>query len=192
MRKLFAALLVTALALGGGMAFAYDEGTEANVKLKGAGPGFSPVRVYQLVRYANQGNDVASLGNGDVVIWDPVSDDGVTIDLVGSHTDISTSSDAVAGVVVGTIPTSDLTGNTVSGDYGQRNWGYIQVYGLHTGVKVDASDIAAGEGLRASATANRAGATDAPAGEGAGSLGFAFDAKAGGSNGTIEVFIRTQ
>ena len=149
-----------------------------------------PVKVYQLVRNPLVGDNDTSFASADVLLWDTVSDDGVTVNRVG-NTDISASSDAVAGVVVGSIPTADDNGAVdPSSDRWKNNWGYIQTYGIAL-VDVDGSNIAVGEGLRASATANQATAVGGDlTSNGGASLGFAMDAST--TTGTIEAFVRTR
>ena len=181
---------------------AYDEGSQANNKLGHPGTPGDPVRVYTLVRNpmftatAQAGGDATysrPLSNGDAVLWDLTSDDGVTINIIGEG-GISVSNDAVAGVVVGAIPTADVQGNTAVQDVGHRNWGFIQVYGLHAAAFVDASAITAGDSLRLSATTRRLGTAQFVginfASTGNRSAGFAFDTSS--AVGSAEVFVATQ
>ena len=188
MKKLFSFLLVGLFVSS--VAFAIDSPSDPGEKEGARLVIGQPLKVYQLVRNPQTGLDSTTFASGDVLLWDTVSDDGVTVNRVG-NTDITTSSDAVAGVVVGSIPTADDQGAVdPANDRWKNNWGYIQTYGPAI-AKIDASAVAVGEGLRGSATASRAvgvgGGTDASA-----SLGFAMDAKSGGSTGDIEIFVRTR
>ena len=193
MKKFLFSLFAIAFLIGGGVAFAeYKEGSFANTKEEHPGPASNPVRVYTLVRYPDLGatGTQTALTNGDVVIWDLVSDDGVTVNLIGEGGAVS--NDAVAGVVVGDILTPEVNGNTAVQDLGKRNWGYIQVYGLHTSTKVDASTITVGTGLTTSATARRAGTARAGGAlNGGATLGFAYDTSSASAE-NAEVFVRTR
>jgi len=175
--KKFFSLMTLSVLLVSGHAFAYEDDGNANSKrsIDGA-PAWVGYREYQLVRYPNN----ADLGTntpltaGDVVMWDCVSDDGVTVNLVGAlH-----SSDSVAGVVVSqTIPSCETVGTTAQTDYGRRNWGYIQVRGICTYVNMVGGGVAiVGQTIKASDTARNA---DATVNTGTGTvrriLGFAYD-----------------
>lgn len=194
MKKLLVLVIALSLMLGGAVAFAYDEGGEINIKESSFGSASDPVRVYQLVRYPNFGPTIGtSLSAGDVVIWDLISDDGVTVNIIGPGA-ISASNDAVAGVVVGAIPTADNQASSAAADIGRRNWGYIQTYGLGSAY-LDKGAHTAGLGIRASTSARQAGpisvATATTAvGAGYGSLGFAMDTCAAGTEAKTDVFIR--
>lgn len=188
MKKLIYSILLAFLLAGNGVAFSYsNDGNDHLIEGPG-GPASDPVRVYSLVRYADQGPNRPSLSAGDVVIWNCVSDDGVTVALVG---DGAGSADAVAGVVVSpTIPTDDQAGAgfTASQELGRRNWGYIQKYGLCTVVNFSLGSAVVGSGIKAGdipRTATAATMTDI---QGA-NLGFAYDAS---SNGQSEAFIKTR
>ncbi len=184
MKKLIISLVaVTFLVCG--MAFAYDEGSDINQREISGGTASDPVRFIQLVRNPEVGDDVASLSAGSVVVWDINSDDGVTINVV---TAAGQSNDAVAGVTVGSIPTSDGA-RTAANSVGRREWGYIQTYGYTDDCMVDATTaVAAGQSLIAcpavpgkaciGSTTNRTQAI----------IGFAFDAVS--SVGDEEVFLR--
>lgn len=90
----------------------------------------NPTRVYILVRYASRDggvgtNNAPTLAAGSAVIWDLISDDGVTI-----KTTTTSGDPAFAGIVTTAILSAE-TANTsfASDDNGKRNWGYIQTYG---------------------------------------------------------------
>lgn len=104
-----------------------SQGTGAVGEIKGSGNYASDCyRTFRLVRNSETGADVMHISPDSMVIWDTVSDDGVTVTLT------TTSGDSrVAGVAVSNILTSDSgAGNTAVQDLGRRNWGYIQTYGL--------------------------------------------------------------
>ena len=189
MKKLIGLLILSLSLCGTALAVTYDEGTFANTKDDHPGSAADPVRVYQLVRFGLYGNSTQPVSNGDVLIWDLVSDDGVTVGRVGASTAVSV--DAVAGVAVGVIATADNQSSSAANDLGRRNWGFIQVYGLHTAVQVDASSITLGNALEASATASKAGVANCTVGSTcAGAFGFAYDTSS--ATGTAEVFIRAR
>lgn len=175
-------------------AYAYSEGTVGpNRKESSGGQPYTPVKVIQLVRFPEDKDIGVALSKGEVVLWDVISDDGVTVNR-GSAIGLTASNDAVAGVVVSTtIPTADQAG-TAATDYGHRNWGYIQTYGYCSAVMIDTSNgnVAAGQGLRASASSGYAvGAQNDGGKVSNGSLGFSYDAVTSGSNSN-EAFIRTR
>jgi len=155
-----------------------DEGTVGpNEKRETGALGYVPYKEIQLVRWGeNMPSPLnGNLSAGDVVVWDCVSDDGVTIGLVSA----TNSVDAVAGVVVSTrIQSADTTGTTPGIDYGRRNWGWIQVKGFTTDINM-VGGPAAGASIVASATARNA--TAALNGPGQRVMGFAFDASASGA-----------
>lgn len=183
MKKLFSLLLLAASLAWGGVAFAYsDDGSVHQTNYSG-GTASDNIRVYQLARYGDQGPNVASVSQGDVVVWDCISDDGVTVGLVTTVA----SSDAVAGVVISTtIPTDDHTGLLASAELGNRNWGYIQTRGLCTFVHFAPTGSAVvGRGAKASDLAGFA-ASSSTADSGR-KLGFSMDASPSGN--TNDVFI---
>lgn len=153
MKKLLYSFLIAFSLFAGGVGFAYDDGgLIANIESSG-GYADDAIRIIQLVRYPEidprrpDGN--VGISAGDVVVWDTVSDDGVTVNLIG----VTGSIDSVAGVVVSaTIPTADASG-TAAQTTGRRNWGYIQTYGLNTNVQIEATTVA-GQSLIAHPTHN--------------------------------------
>lgn len=188
MKKLI--LIVLALTLVGGVAFAgYDEGAYINNKEGSKGSPADPVRVYQLVRYAEMAASSRPLTGGEGVCWDTVSDDGVTIALRSK----AGSRDAVAGVTVGRIPTSE-GGGTAAQEIGKSNWGYIQTYGYCPKAMVLAT-VAAGQAIFLSETDSYLGpcllgsivaATTPTVPQG---IGFAYDAVSSNAQ-DVEVFLR--
>ena len=188
MKKL-SILLVFALLLSCGVALAFTEASDPGLKETGSETIAQGVRIYRIVRnpITNTTSTAASMASSEVVIWDLVSDDGVTVNYT-TNVGISVSNDAVAGVVVGSIPTADATSPVA--DLGKGNWGYIQIYGKAL-AKVDSSAITAGEGLRASATDKLGtGAGHNGINQSGDALGFAYDASSSAS--TINVFVRAR
>ena len=125
MRKLIRLLAVPVIVvLLGGIAYATPQPSDPG-ELKGpVGLRQSTARkVYQLVRYAEQGATSVPLASGEVVVWDTISDDGVTIDVTTTSADGS-----IAGIAVTSFETADVIG-PASNQEGRRNWGFIQVYG---------------------------------------------------------------
>lgn len=178
--------LFVILSLIGGMAYAYDADGNVNVKREIAGaPASVAYREYQLVRFAENGANGVQLSAGDVVVGDCVSDDGITVAIVGT----TNSADAVRGVVVSsTIPTCDVTGTTAATDFGRRNWGYIQVRGLCTKCNIDGTGVAAGASMTASQTSRYA--TNPKAGAiGPKVMGFAYSTSANGNSNTVDINI---
>lgn len=185
MKRIFSFIAI--LSLVSGVAFAYDADGNPNKKqeIDGA-PAWVAYREYALVRFADNSANGTALSQGDVVVADCVSDDGVTAGIVGS----TNSTDAVWGVVVSTtIPTADAVGTTAQTDYGRRNWGYIQKNGLCTKINFLASNLPlAGSSISASATGRNAVASSTYVGNsGVKTIGFALDAGAAGS--ANEVYI---
>ena len=192
MRKSFLVLLLMLGLSVTAHARLINQSTEIGVIEEGAGTASDGVRVFQLVRNPNQtaaaSTTVTNMASRDAVVWDVVSDDNCTVnwaDRVG----ITTSSDALAGILVTAIPSSDTTANAAN-QLSTLNWGYIQTYGRVL-ASVDASGITVGQGFKASLTNGNvvAGAANASGGAG-GSYGFALDTCASG--GECEVFIRTR
>ena len=175
--------LVAMLSFVSGVAFAYDADGNQNTKREMAGsPAWVPYREYQLVRFGENAPNSTALSQGDVVLNDCVSDDGVSVGIVGA----ANSVDAVAGVVVSvTIPTADTVGTTAQTDYGRRNWGYIQKKGLCTKVNVIAGG-AAGTALVASDSL-RCATAGTPGKAGYRALGFAYDASGAGNANDVYI-----
>lgn len=133
--KLTALSLLMAFGLGLSVAaYAYpdpilkgwDNKSKFAQQVAGAG-GTTQVTTLKWVRHSSQGPNIAGIASGDVVVYDTVSDDGISVRLT------TTSADgAIAGIAVTAIPSSDnATGSTGTAfdDYGRRNWGWILVHG---------------------------------------------------------------
>ena len=193
MKKLFA--ILSAFVLVSSFAYAYDDGGKVNVKETSGGSVTDPVRIYTLVRYPEFALDERALSAGDVVVWDPISDDGVTVNLVGRGGLTISTDVGVAGVVVSTsIPTADIQSSSASGDMNRRNWGFIQTYGFCDDVmySTDNGNASVGEGLVASRV-NPRYATHISSSASAATGGFAaaLDAASSNSNGN-DAFIKTR
>ena len=190
MKKLIYGFLIASMLFGGGVAFAYDDGTVINTKEESGGYASDPVRVYQLVRYpetsAGDSNINNALSTGDVVVWDCVSDDGVTVNVLLA----SNSQDAVAGVVVSANISTDQIATSASEDVGRRNWGYIQTYGFNDTVKVGDATLA-GQALEVGTgnLARWAVASNQNTGSGV-QFAFAYDVET--KNTSADVFIRNR
>lgn len=172
MKKIIS-LFALAMMVSAGVAFAYQDDGNPNTKESSGASAADPVRVYRLVRYAEIAPNHTSLSAGDVVVWDCVSDDGVTVGLVAA----TNSADAVAGVVVSTtIPTADSTG-TAQATVGHRNWGYIQTRGFCSNINT-IGNLTAGVAIKASDTARNADTAVSGGLNGAlkgRAMGFAYD-----------------
>jgi hypothetical protein len=85
-------------------------------------------KIFRLVRYVPTDNtDIAdTITKDSIVVWDTISDDGVTVTLSTTSADSS-----VAGIIVTNILTPELgaLGATAAVDVGRRNWGWLQTYG---------------------------------------------------------------
>jgi len=170
MKKLISFIAI--LSLVGGYAYAYDaDGNPNNKREIDGAPGYQAYREYMLVRFAANGQNNVGLSAGDVVAYDCVSDDGVTVAVPGT----TNSADAVAGVVVSvTIPTADVVGTSAQTDFGRRNWGYIQKRGLCTKINMDNAGILAGASF-VSAPATKYATVMASINPGQKIMGFAYD-----------------
>ena len=130
MRKLLLSFTLLTFAFGG-VAFAVDLPSDVGMIKRATGSSQStPTRVYKLVRFGSNTTEgsVQTISAGEAVVYDTISDDGVTIRRTTTSADV-----AFAGIAVTSIPTSDaLTGTTAADDSGRRNWGYIIVHGPTT------------------------------------------------------------
>lgn len=180
MKKFYSFLLALGLILAGVNGYAYSTDGNPHLMDDSTATPADAVRVYRLVRFAQNSLDSVTLSGGDVVVWDCVSDDGVTIGLV---TTVG-SADAVAGVVVSPfIPTADSTG-TAANSIGRRNWGYIQTSGLCTTVNITGGSATTGATLKASdtpryATAAKSVSVDSNTTR---TLGFSYDVSSQGQS----------
>lgn len=128
--KLLALSLVAIIGMGS-VAFAFDEPTFSswNQKRNVGGRQSDPVITLKLVRFASRDTGETlgvfpSISSGDAVVYDLVSDDGVTVALTNTSGDAS-----FAGIAVGTIQSADGGSTSAADDNGRRNWGWIAVHG---------------------------------------------------------------
>jgi len=191
MKRLLSVSLV--ILLIGGIAFAAQPGYR-----KGPGVGeifgqgkqqSDPHKIFRMVRYVPAGGTANSttLTAESIVIWDLVSDDGVTV------TTTTTSYDsAVAGIIAQSALTPTTLSQTAVQDKGDRCWTWLQTYGYAKARVSAAGDVAAGESMACSETAGEAadyiGSTSAGAVYGI--AGFWYDASAKALDG-VECFIMT-
>ena len=130
--------LSLAILLMGGVAFAATPGSEqspgvGDIMGQGDLPS-DPHRIFRLVRWMPLSSAVdpanltafVTLTADSIVIWDLVSDDGVTVTVTTTSYD-----SAVAGIVPIAIlgPLTSGNGRTAIQDIGARNWGWLQTYG---------------------------------------------------------------
>lgn len=150
-----------------------------------------PHRIFRLVRWIPQSTIAtltdATLTADTLVVWDCVSDDGVTITTTNT-----TNDSAVAGVAVIAIltPESGTQGNTAVQDLGKRNWGWLQTYGkADVLVQTDNVTVSADDALGTCGIRGYAGSFQPSTSESEknGNAGFWYDAGTGGS--TAEAFI---
>ena len=157
-------------------------------KLGQGGLASDPGKIFRLVRYVpTSGSTVsATLAANSIVIWDLVSDDGVTV------TTTTTSYDtAVAGIIVANALTPETLGNTAFADVGKRNWTWLQTYGKSlVNIQGDSDTSSAGDAMSCGSDAGEAcdfvgGGTDAQT---QGMAGFFYDDGAAGADG-VECFL---
>lgn len=141
MKKLFSVLLVSLFVVLFAMpVFAGDSPALPNYQIFGAtggATGVSPATEVVKVRYGRMGPNIRSLTSGDVVSWDIVSKDGVTISLCTVSQDSN-----FAGVLVTDIASAENTA-TIGGS---RNWGYMAIRGYCL-ASVDTTGSATGGAL---------------------------------------------
>ena len=186
MLALLVAFSMTAFAERGSV----TSGGNGNIMGQGKFPS-DPHKIFRLVRYVapdDSTDTAATLIVDSIVIWDCVSDDGVTV------TTTTTSPDsAVAGIVAIAILTPDYgtIGWTAVQDLGRRNWGWLQTYGKAE-VRINTTNlVAAGDAMGTSAVAGEADLFVASATESNknGNAGFFYDAGAAAAN-DVECFVR--
>lgn len=126
--KLIALVLILGLCSFVGVAYATDyPANPGEIKRPIGGRSSTAVRTYMLCRNGSQSANLGIISIGSAVVWDTISDDGVTVRMTTTSGD-----NAFAGIAVTTIQTSDNnTATAASHDDGRRNWGYIQVYGYN-------------------------------------------------------------
>ena len=197
MKKFLFSILLAISLVGSGLAFAYNDGGAVNNKEMSNGSPADPVRNYVLVRWpeVTTGDSQLATGNalsaGDVVVWDCLSDDGVTVNI----SSVISSADAVAGFVVATITQDTVAAVSAVADIGHRNWGFVQNYGpILAGAKTSGT-LTAGQAI-APGSGNLARYAVPAQGTVTQTntrviFGFAYDAESG-TNTAADVFVRNR
>jgi len=158
-------------------------------KLGQGGLPSQPGKIFRLVRYepAAGTQDSATLPAESIVIWDTNSDDGVTV------TTTTTSYDsAVAGIIKWNALTADPLGQTAVKDLGDRNWTWLQTYGLaQVRVQGDAAPIVVKEAMACGSDAGEAVDFISNTTNGAllGQCGFFMDAAAAAAD-NVDCFLQ--
>jgi len=171
------ALLVTGSAFAATPGFRLSPGIGENKTSVQGGQQSDPGKTFRMVRYVPAGGsgDSTTLVTESIVIWDLVSDDGVTV------TTTTTSPDsAVAGIIVQAALSPETLGNSAKEDRGKRNWTWLQTHGVSQ-VRVNATNgVVAGNSMGTSATAGEADIFVASASDATknGNAGFFYDTSA--------------
>ncbi len=192
MKKIFCLILVALL--GAGVAYAatpgyrLSPGIGENKSSAQGGTQSAPGKTFRMVRYvpaAGTANS-ATLVTESIVVYDIISDDGVTV------TTTTTSYDsAVAGIIAQVALTPVTLSNTAAQDRGNRNWTWLQTHGLaQVRVQTDTSTVTAGDAMSCGDVAGEAadyvgGGTDAST---QGNAGFFYDTAAAGTD-DVECFV---
>lgn len=206
MKKLFIVLSFLAF-IGSGVASAaeptysgWDNKSKFAQQVAGKG-GTQQTVTLKWVRYSEQAQNGASIVSGDAVVYDTVSDDGVSVSRSSASAD-----GAFAGIAVVTIQTSDTVQNSPFEGNGKRNWGWIIVHGKAVAniTAGGAANCSAGDGFITSADAgvvscyqtvptaylNNAYFAGVVRKQAMG--GFVFDAPAAATDTSIEVFVEKE
>ena len=132
MKKSLSFLLASLFIAQSGFAFTNPTDSTINSVKKGANGRRQgeQAAVIMLVRNPMKSNNLTTLNinSEDAVVYDLISDDGVTVRFA-----VASADGAFAGIAVTTILSSDApAGLSAYDDYGQRNWGYILIHGKCT------------------------------------------------------------
>lgn len=195
-KRLFSILL--AILLFGGMAFAatpgYRQSPGTGNIIQHGGYISDPHKTFRLVRWVGERhwNRVGQKLSADsIVIWDTISDDGVTI------TTVATSYDSrVAGViVVACLSAESWDSNSAAIDRSKRNWTWMQTYGKsQVDLATTAIVLTVGSALATGDVVGRAGVfwpTNTTSAQLQGNAGFFYDAESYGAT-NCEVFLRVE
>lgn len=129
-------------------------------------------------------NSMAStaISKDQVVVWDAISKDGVSV-----RTTTTSADGLVAGIALDNIPAAS-DDNTAAVDESNPNWGRIQTWGLYDNALIaGGNSFASGARLCASGTAGRLSAcTTSTDGT---QVGVALETGTGAS-GTVDLFVR--
>lgn len=198
MRKLFSLVALSMLVATSAYAKNYPTYDSYSIlNAEGSREG-EPTRKVVLVRYPSRDANAASISSGDALIWDTVSDDGVSV----QKSEVS-GDNAFAGIAATTIQSAEVAAGSAKADAGYRNWGYMVVWGPTT-----ANVTAGGTGAHSAGdffiTSNdlakittmnsRAGTTDMILAEGRkliGGRGGIFLDAVTAADTTAEVFVQT-
>ena len=132
MKIKFLVISLVAMLATSGVVFAASEPTLSGWENKSkyaqqAGEG-TQVTVLKLVRNSAASPNSTTISSGSAVVYDTVSDDGITV-----RTTTTSADGAFAGIAVTSIPSSDnSSGTTAAADAGHRNFGWIIVHGKTT------------------------------------------------------------
>lgn len=154
-------------------------------------------KTFRLVRYVppSGNNDSITLTADSIVVWDVLSDDGVTV-----TTTTKSGDNAVAGIMVIATLTPQLgtLGNSASADLKNVNWGWLQTYGPATALLAPGAVGSLGSAGLAFGTAVNRGRVSAfiqstTLGASLKEAGFIYDAASSNTEATeIEVFLRLE
>lgn len=190
MRKLFLVLLAVLFITGTALA-----ATSGNRTSPGRGEivqmpyPSDPPKKFRLVRWSGTAVAGSTIAANSIVVWDTTVDDGVSV-----NTSVISHDSSVAGIVVTTILSADVTDNTAIEDIGKDNWGWLQTYGISTvNLAAGSAAVSAGSAMSVSSTKAEAGAFVASASDSTanGYAGFFFDADAVGTD-EVECFVKTE
>ena len=148
-------------------------------------------KTFRLVRYvpAAGTQNAATLDQYSIVVWDTVSDDGVTV-----TTTTTSGSNAVAGIIVQNALTPPALGLSAQDDAGKRNWTWLQTYGYSKTIAENGGLLGVGDTFGTSTTAGKSnvfvlGTTTVGV---RGDAGFAYDTATGDGSTTSEVFVKCE
>lgn len=193
MKRIFTLFVIAAFLLAGGVAYAAPGVGQDGGEISTKAYNWSPERTFRWVRYqpaVGTGNylNIPSLTKDSIVIWDTISDDGVTV------TTTTTSNDPrVAGIVLYAIATPEVCGQFASADNAKRNYGWLQTYGKCNVNMMTLGDSVAGGAMGTGSTSGQASSFTASTTSGMtnGNAGFYYDAGTAGATG-VECFLKVQ
>lgn len=141
-------VVIVATLLMAGSVYAIESVNSANgIYVGGNGAPGTPPTEYILVRFCHHYQSAVTPGinSGDVLIWDLVSADGVTISRCGANSASGTNL-RVAGVALTSIATGDVNTMALKPNQSVQQWGYCAVRGFAL-AKVDTSEADTGGAL---------------------------------------------
>lgn len=143
-------------------------------------------RIFRMVRYTPATYSGAStLAADSIVIWDLTLDDGVSVDTTTTSAD-----SAIAGIIVVAALTPEADSLTAVQAHGDKNWTWLQTYGLSQVNMSTTANIAAGDAICTSTTAGEATAFSSNSRNPRAQkiAGFSYDAATAGDD-DVEVFL---